>query len=282
MGNPALTQSYTHFLSGRYTFTNTQKGESFFANIFLQTAQDYITNAVYIVTGADSVIQGGSKLVQGSQLVKPVNLDGYKSLRTFFTYSIPVKFIKSTVNLNAGFSYSRLPGQVNYQRTLADNFVYSGGAVFASNISQYVDFNINYTGTINNTVNSDNKSADSKYINHSAGIQMNLLSKNGWFVQNDLNYQHNDGLSAGLNPNFWLWNAGLGKKFLKNQQGELKLSVFDLLGQNQSVQRTVTGTEIIDEQNTVLQRYFMLTFTYSLKNFGTARTPAPQRRPMNF
>src|SRR6185503_2060688 len=44
-GNPSLKQSYTHFLSGRYTFTNTQKGQTFFANIFLQTAQNYISNA---------------------------------------------------------------------------------------------------------------------------------------------------------------------------------------------------------------------------------------------
>ena len=57
-GNPDLKQSYIHFLSGRYTFINTQKGQSFFANIFMQTAQDYITNATYIPTD-DSIIQHG-------------------------------------------------------------------------------------------------------------------------------------------------------------------------------------------------------------------------------
>lgn len=279
MGNPTLKQSYTHFVSGRYTFTNTQKGQSFFANIFLQTAADYITNAIYIAN-ADSIIHPGTVLIEGSQLTKPVNVDGYKSLRTFFTYSMPVAFIKSTVNLNAGFSYSTLPGMVNYEKTMADNFIYSAGAVIASNISEYVDFNLSYNATINNTKNSSPNQPDNKYVNQAVGAQVNLLSKNGWFVQNDVNYQYNSGLSEGLNPNFWLWNAGIGKKFLKNRSGELKLSVFDLLGQNQSVTRTVTGTEIIDEQNTVLRRYFMLTFTYSLKNFGTGAKPAGDRRPM--
>jgi hypothetical protein len=65
-----------------------------------------------------------------------------------------------------------------------------------------------------------------------------------------------------------------GKKFLANQKGELKLSVFDLLKQNQSISRNVTETYIEDIQNQVLQQYFMLTFTYNLRNFGAAAAPA--------
>ncbi|MGN6293660.1 MAG: outer membrane beta-barrel protein [Chitinophagaceae bacterium] len=280
MGNPDLKQSYTHFVSGRYTFTNTQKGQSFFANIFLQTAQDYITSALFSPQIGDSTIQQNIVLKKGSQLTKPVNLDGYKSLRTFFTYSMPVKFIKSTINLNAGFTYSRLPGQFNQELTVTNNYVYSGGLVIASNISEYVDFNLSYNANINNAKTTTQSASDNNYVNQAVGGQMNLLTKNGWFLQNDLSYQSNSGLAAGLNTNFLLWNAGFGKKFLKNKAGELKLSVFDLLKQNQSVTRTVTGLEIVDEQNTVLQQYFMLTFTYSLKNFGTARSSGPQRRPM--
>ena len=110
-----------------------------------------------------------------------------------------------------------------------------------------------------------------KYLSQSAGVQLNLLSKKGWFIQNDLNHQRYSGLSDGFNQNYWLWNAGIGKKFLKKQQAELKLTVFDLLKQNQSITRTVTESYISDVQNQVLQQYFMLTFTYNLKNFGTAK-----------
>jgi hypothetical protein len=61
----------------------------------------------------------------------------------------------------------------------------------------------------------------------------------------------------------------VGKKFLKDNRGELRLSVFDLLDQNQSITRTVSETYIEDVNTRVLRQYFMLTFTYSLKNFGT-------------
>ena len=103
---------------------------------------------------------------------------------------------------------------------------------------------------------------------------MNLLNKKGWFIQNDISSQSYSGLSGGLDQRYTLWNAAIGKKFLKNRAGELKLSVFDLLKENQSITRTVTGTEITDSQSDVLQQYFMLTFTYNLKNFGKAKAPA--------
>jgi hypothetical protein len=57
----------------------------------------------------------------------------------------------------------------------------------------------------------------------------------------------------------------LGKKLFSKQQGELTVSVVDLLNQNKSVNRTVTGTYVEDTQNNVLGRYFMLTFTYTVR-----------------
>ncbi|HSU29525.1 MAG TPA: outer membrane beta-barrel protein, partial [Chitinophagaceae bacterium] len=276
-GNPQLNQQYMHILSGRYAFTNTKLGQSFFANLFLQKANNYLANATFTAT-ADSILVPGITLFKGSQLTKPVNLDGYWSLRSFFTYGQPVKFIKSNLNLNAGFSYSRIPGLVNSVNTTSKSFNYSYGAVIASNISEYVDFNISYTGNYNVVKNSLQPQLNQNYRTAVAGLQMNLLTKTGWFFQNDLNYQSYNGLSEGFNQNFWLWNAGIGKKFLKNNKGELKLSVFDLLKQNQSISRTVGDSYIQDVQNLVLQQYFMLTFTYNLKNFGKAPVSNNQRQ----
>jgi hypothetical protein len=266
-GNPDLKQQTSHFVSGRYTFTNTQKGQSLFANIFLQSSQDYITNATFRAS-KDSVIQQGIVLKQGSQLNKPVNLDGYKSLRSFITYAMPVKFIKSNINLNAGFSYSKLPGQINYVNNITNNYTYSTGIGLASNINEFIDFNLSYSANFNKAINNVQSQSNTKYVNQSAGAQINLLSKKGWFLQNDLSNQTYTGLSEGFNQSFWLWNAAIGKKFLKSRAAELKLSVFDLLKQNQSINREVTANYIQDTQSQVLQQYFMLTFTYSLKNFG--------------
>ncbi len=267
-GNPGLTQSYTHLVATRYSYTNTKNSRSFFANLFLQTANDYITSGTYIAR-ADTLIQQNILLKKGSQLTKPVNLDGYKSLRSYFTYSMPLKFIKTTMNLSAGLNYSKLPGFISNVNTITNSYTYTGGIVFASNVSEFIDFNLSYSTNFNNSTTNTTNSTATKYINQAAGIGVNLLSKKGWFIQNDIAATAYSGLSDGFNQSFWLWNAAIGKKILKKQAGEIKLSVFDLLKQNQSLQRTITGNYIEDNLTQVLQQYFMLTFTYSLKNFGT-------------
>ena len=273
-GNPDLKQSYTHFLSGRYAYTNSKTSRSFFANLFLQTASNYISNAVYI-PDADSTIQQNIVLKGGSQFTKPVNLNGYKSLRTFFTYSMPLKFIKTTLNLNAGFSYSKLPGLIDYQKTFTNSYTYNGGVVLASNISEYVDFNVSYNANLTSSKTNTTSSTNSWYVNQVVGAQVNLLNKKGWFIQNDVS---GNIYSGDLDQHYWLWNAAIGKKFLKNKAAELKLSVFDLLKQNQSIVRTITENSITDAQTQVLQQYFMLTFTYSLKNFGVAKASTNTER----
>jgi hypothetical protein len=278
LGNPELNQQYMHTVSGRYTFTDPTKGLLLVGNIFYQTAQDYIANASY--NSRDTVING-EKISGAYRLSKPVNLDGYRSLRSFLTFAVPLKFIKSNFNLNGGVTFSKLPGIINGLQNQTDNTTYTAGAVIASNVSQYVDFTVSYSANFNNVKNQLQPASNDHYFQHVAGLQLNLLSKTGWFFQNDLNNQYYSGLSAGFNQNYWLWNMSAGKKILKDQKGELKLSVFDLLKQNRSITREVTSEYIQDVQNQVLQQYFMLTFTYNLRNFGTAAARAANRMRRN-
>jgi len=190
---------------------------------------------------------------------------------------MPLKFIKSTFNINGGFTYSKVPGLVNRISTLTKTYTYSGGAVIASNINEYVDFNLSYNGNYNHIAQQQQLNND--YYTSTAGAQINLLTKTGFFLQNDINNQTYKYKSNTIpDQNFWLWNVSAGYKFLKDQKGELKLSVFDLLKQNKSITRTVEGPVIEDVQSQVLQRYFMLTFTYKLKNFGTATARALNRQ----
>ena len=269
-GNPNLKQQASNTLSTRYTYTDTKKGTSFFANVFLQQANNYVANATYLAK-SDSALSSTIKLYKGSQLSKPVNLNGYLSLRSFLTFATPLKFIKSNLNINGGITYSKLPGLVNNNRSVSNNYTYNTGVGLTSNISQYVDFNLSYSAAFSNTKNSLDATQNTNYVTQNAGLQLNLLNKKGWFIQNDITNTSYSGLGAGYNQSYWLWNAGIGKKFLKNQAGELKLSVFDLLKQNQSITRTVDPGYIEDVRNQVLQQYFMLTFTYKLKNFGVAK-----------
>ena len=281
MGNSLLKQAYTNFISTRYSFANSKSGKSFFANLFAQTTSDYISNATYLLN-ADSTLHNNIVLKAGSQLVKPVNLKKYKNIRTMFTYTFPVKFIKSNLSINTGAGYSKMPSLTNNLPVTTNNYTYNAGVSIASNISEYVDFNVSYSANFNNaTTKSAVIASKNNFVNQTTGLQLNLLNKKGWFIQNDVSNQSYTGLSTGLNQSFWLWNAGIGKKFLKNNAAELKLTVFDLLKQNQSITRTVSANYIEDARYNVLEQYFMLTFTYNLKNFGKGKSKdSGDGRPM--
>jgi hypothetical protein len=276
-GNPDLQQQYTNNIIARYNYTNSAKSQSFFANIFLQNINDYITNAAYIPT-KDSVITNSIILHPGSQISKPVNLNGYINARSFFTFGMPIKFLKSNLNLNAGLSYAKQPGLINDVENISRSFNYNLGAVLASNINEYVDFNLSYSANINRVKNSSQPDLNNNYFTQSIGINTNFLTKKGLFFQNELSNESYKGLTAEFNQNYWLWNMAIGQKFLKAQKAELKLSVFDLLKQNQSISRDVTELHIEDQRNEVLQQYFMLTFTYKLKTFGKGKPDNERQR----
>jgi hypothetical protein len=81
----------------------------------------------------------------------------------------------------------------------------------------------------------------------------------------DASHQYYSGLGDGFDQSFILWNASIATKLFKNQQGEIALQAFDILGQNNSISRNFTETFIETNITTVLQRYFMVQFTYRFK-----------------
>ena len=269
-GNPDLQQQYSNSLILRYNYTNTPKARSFFANIFLQTVGNYIANATY-TAARDSALTSSVILNKGSQISKPVNLNNYFNARSFFTYAMPVRFLKSNLNWNGGVSYANAPGLLNNVENVSRTVNYNLGAVLSSNISEYVDFTLTYSANINTVKNTIQPSLNNNYFMQTAGVSANLLTKKGTFFNTDLTNEYYNGLAAADNTNYWLWNVAVGQKIFKKQTGEISLSVFDLLKQNRSISRNVTSSYIQDVNNQVLQQYFMLTFTYKLKNFGKGK-----------
>jgi hypothetical protein len=257
-------------MGGRFSYSNTKTNTNLFTGAFIQLSDNFISNATYITT-SDSLIEQSIVLKKGTQFNKPLNLDGYKVFRSYLNYSIPIKEIKSTINFTSSISFSKMPGLINYIPTTADNTQYNLGLSLVSNVSQYVDYNISYNRAVNNTKTIGSTITKNNFLTQNISVVFNLLSKKGWFLQNDFSSQILTGLSGGLDQTFNLWNAGVGKKLFKHQTGEIKVSIFDILKQNQSISRNVTNTYFEDAQSSVLRQYYMLTFSYNLKNFGAPK-----------
>ncbi len=276
-GNSNLDQEISRFGVIRFSKVNVEKGKNFFAGMMGNSTGNYITNNTTFFN-KDTQISEGFTAQRGSQLSKPVNIQGYYTARIFGNYGFPLKRIKSNLNLNGSYSYSHTPGFINGQKNIAGTETYNAGAVISSNINENLDFTISYTGNYYNTLNSLQTKLNNQYFNHMANVKFNYILFKKFVFNTEWTYNNYSGLSNGFNQTFMLWNSAIAYKFLKKNAGELRFSCFDMLKQNNSIARTITETYVEDNITKVLQQYFMLTFTYNLRKLN-GNMPA-QNPPM--
>jgi hypothetical protein len=266
-GNPNLEQSYSNRLRLRFRSNNPENDRSWFVFAQYRLVKDAVSNSTFTAQEATE-LPGGIILEKGSQLFRPINLDGYKDFRSWVSYGIPLDFVKSNFNINGGFSSTKRPGQVNNQLSFNNSSRVSTGISLSSNISVQVDFNISTRFSFNDSKNTLNSNLNNKYFNQRSRLNLSWIIWEGFIYRLDINHQLNSGLSAGYDANVVLMNMSLGKKVFANQRGEISVNVYDLLGQNRSVYRNVTDAYIEDGQNNVMQRYFMLSFSYNIRHFN--------------
>ncbi len=269
VGNENLNQQVENRYIARYSYNNPDKRINFFTFAYIRHANDYITNSTWIAQ-QDSILVGDILLNEGVQLTRPVNVDGYITSRLNAMIGIP--FWKLNLNFNNQFAYNRMPTFINGQKNIANNYVFTEGLTVSSNINEKIDFGITYNLGYNIVENTIQPQADNNFITHSVEFRNLFLFKKGFLWQNDITYQSYNGLSDSFNQNYLLWSMSVGKRFMKDERAELKLTVFDLLNQNNSISRNVTETYVEDIQTQVLNRYFMVSFSYMIRHFKSTKT----------
>lgn len=277
-GNPLLQQDYQHNLRLRFRSADVAKSISVFGMLSGNYIQHYIGNNTFVAP-VDTVLPNGFSLAQGGRYTKPENLPSYWNFNAFSGIGMPVNMLRSNLNINVQAGYERTPGVVNGSMNYANNTNFGLGLTLSSNISQKIDFTLSSNGTANFVKNTVNTTSDNNFYNQMTRLSVNYIFWKGIVLNSDITNQFYTGLSEGYNQSYYLWNVSIAKKLFKNQQGELKFSVYDLLGQNQSIQRTVSEIYSEDVRSNVLQRYFMLTFTYTLKAFKGGNAPVDIEAP---
>ncbi|RFP63349.1 TonB-dependent receptor, partial [Hymenobacter lapidiphilus] len=275
-GNPNLRQESRQNLFVRYSSAVPEKSRSFFAFLGGSYVSNYITNNTIYASGEPLTVDG-IVIPAGGQLTRPVNLNQQYSVRSFANYSQPLALIKSNLSLNAGVNYAQTPGlvfgELNYNRTPSASL----GASLSSNISTEVDFTLASNSSQSWVRNSLQPQLNNRFFSQNTSLRLSWIIAKGITLKSDVNHRLYSGLEAGFNQNFVLWNASLGKKIFANQQGEIQVFALDLLGQNNSIQRNIAAAYTEDVQTNILQRYFLLSFTYNIRSFGSGASGGADR-----
>jgi hypothetical protein len=228
----------------------------------------------------DGVTRSRTVNPDGTQVTKPVNVDGQNSFYTNFNISKQYKLNKNfQFSFGGGYNvnFSRNYLIINARRGYVKNFGLGPNVFTNFNWKDKIEFNVHYNLNYNK---SDYESQDFNDLNVTSHYSMSELvirwPKNiVW--ETSLNYRYNSQAAPGIQKSVALINGGIIFLFLKDQKGNLKLSAYDLLNQNTNVSRQTNENAIIDRQINFVQRYYMLTFTYNIRNFNAGKVGGSQR-----
>lgn len=265
-GNPDLMPELTHNLSTRIQLANTEKAQFSFIFVSMDYTKDYVGNSTFVAL-QDTEIRPGIFMGRGSRFTSPENLGDAWSVRSFFNHTRPFTLIQSNVSFNGGVSYNLQPTSDNDIITDARTIGLNAGSSVNSNISPNVDFSLNYRASYSIVENASNLGINSNYYTGRAFGRVNLLPKGKFLISSDVNFTHYSGLGEEFNNNIFYWNASLGYKFLENNAAEIRLTVVDILGQNNNINRVIRDGYVEDVRNNVMTRFALIQFSYNFRNF---------------
>src|SRR5690625_2875273 len=153
---------------------------------------------------------------------------------------------------------------------MSDNIMYSNEISESSNKSNLIYFRVSYDDNYNIVSNSVRPELDNNYYSGRVRGSFNLMPWGGLVIASDFNMRHYEGLGDDFNQSSIYWNGSLGYKFLENEAAEVRVTLFDILGQNDNITRSISDDYIEDYRSNVLTRYLIMTFSYNFRSFGGA------------
>jgi hypothetical protein len=224
----------------------------------------------------NAIVTNQTTDTSGITTYRYVNTDGNYNAYAGLNYW--KKFQKLNFDLNWGlnFNASRYSNFVNGAKNQTDN--YAPGIQLGFNKSKEKKYNINYWANFNYNISksSINPELKTKYWTQEHNINLTVYFLKKFELSNEVQGYLKQKTALLTGNNVILWNAYIGRKFLKNDKGLLKFYVYDLLNQNRGYDREINTNVITEKNYNKLSRYFMLSFVWNFTKTA-AGTPAPQQ-----
>ncbi|MBW0179042.1 TonB-dependent receptor [Sediminibacterium sp.] len=255
-GNPNLKRSYVQSVNLSFFSTNVYTQRNLFAFVSATKTNNAIVNSDQIQPN-------------GSRVSMPVNADGQYFVFGSVNAGFPIKKIKSRIDIGISTNYTRNIAFLNGARNNIANLGVGPSLNYSFAQDGLMDINASARLSISKATYSLQPMLNTNYLQQTYNVEMNNYLPLGLVMNNSFNYTVNSGRADGFNTKIPYWNASLAKGFMKNKRAELKLSVFDMLNKNIGINRSANQNYIEDTRYNVLQRYFLLSFTYRLNKAAT-------------
>ncbi|MCO4820623.1 MAG: TonB-dependent receptor [Flavobacteriaceae bacterium] len=257
VGNPSLEPSNNHGFYGGYNAYDFQKGTGFYSHVNFNVRNNQVVtkstvneDLVRLTTFAN--VNGAYDAFVSGSYSKKVKIDSVQTMR----YSGGVSFRTSkNINFNNDVEYASKVNSVTPRITMTYTW------------KDVMEFRPQYRVTFSRNDYDINEFEDTKFLTHNLNLRTTTYLPKHFEWQNDIAYNYNPNVSDGFQKSSWFWNSTLAYSFLKDK-ATLTLKVYDLLNQNTNARRVANQNFIQDSESTVLERYFMLTFSWKFNTLG--------------
>ncbi|GGD86529.1 outer membrane beta-barrel protein [Planktosalinus lacus] len=257
IGNPDLEPINTHRAYVSYNNYDFQKGTgvNFYSNFSI------VNNQVTPIIFFDENLKRTTTYTNVNG-----NYNGY--LGGNYSKSIKLDTIH-TLKVNAGI-WGNLTKAINFNNDekFASKFIsLTPNVGFTYNWKDVLEIKPSYRLSFNKNEYDIDIFEEEEFISHNLRFQTATFLPKNLEWRNDINYNYNPNVAAGFQRSSWFWNSTLAYTIL-NDRGIITVKAYDLLNQNTNARRSVSQNYIQDVQSTVLQQYFMVSFSWKFNTLG--------------
>jgi hypothetical protein len=257
LGNPGLQPAFTHNVNGNLNLNNLSRQSSWMVSGNFSTTSNQIINEVRF----DSI---------GRQISRPVNTDGnyYSSMNLSYSKGWKRKTWSLRLNISNNFGYSKTTSFINSVKNNART--YNIGPRIGLNYTwkEMISIMPSYAVRYNNGTYSVRQQGQSpEYTNTNLSLDIFFTWAKRLVIENNIQNNYNSRTAPGFRKNITIWNAAASYMLFKKKQGNIRLTIYDILKQNTNIYRSISQTAVEDVEMQVLRRYFMLSFSYNLRRF---------------
>lgn len=255
VGNPNLKPAYDHNIQVQSTWFDQFSFTSIFAFLNVRYTRNQITNARTINENFQ-------------QIINPINVDRNLSLNGQASFSTPLRFIKSKVDIRTNFNYNQGILFVNNIENDLDQLNGDLTIALSNRKQDIIAAEIGSTIGYTDSRYSVSKSFNQDFFNQAYYLDLSLNIQNKWTIKTDISHTIFPMVNFGAAQDFTLWQASISRVLTKDKKLSVTFTAFDLLNQNVGINRSATANFVQNENVLSLGRYFMLSFGYQLKRFG--------------
>ncbi|RYY20444.1 MAG: TonB-dependent receptor [Chitinophagaceae bacterium] len=257
-GNPDLQPIHVYQVGGQYYNYNHSKqfNTSFYSGLTFYENSVISTSIINPANGATTSTY--------------VNRDG--SINGYFGANLGKQFKKSQdwqVGLDFGINggISRTPFFLNGQEGIQNNYHLNTTQKINFNYNELMSLNAEYAinGSLNNYEKIDYKSVNT--LRHTLSSEFSLRWPKRLIFDTRYSFNYNPQIGQGFPKTSHILNLAVSVLMQKKDRGQLKLSVYDLLDQNISVNRYAWENNVNTFEQLTLKQYFLLTYQYKLNIF---------------